>query len=508
MSAVDAAAVASDTDTYEDDEPAAADAPPVETTPAAAAVAATEQGAVEEAAPSTVEYSAADTAQVEVQVEAVGEEDDDDEEEVGGTEAEADGRGLLSPAAVRSTAPVGPPQSGAGAGAGAGAGTSSRQQQEQPRPWSLTEYATTHPRQCIATVVLLLVIVLLSAALANSVMAQEPRTVEDVHDHDSDSSPSSSSGNSVPILPAHSKRPAVLLISFDGFRADYFGKASTPHLDGLMRHGVTAASMQPIFPSKTFPNHYTIVTGLYAESHGIVANDMWDPVWDATFTLSNGAAKEGRWWQGEPIWATAGRSGLKSACMFWPGSEAEIAGRRPTYYKPYNGATSYEERVRQVVEWLSLPLDERPAIVTAYFNAADDAGHAYGPDSAQVVAAIERLDATIGLLTTSLNQQALRANVDILLVSDHGMASIDSSRVVYLEDYIDLATVRIITTSPVFMALPIAPATAASVVAALAAMPHSTVWEKANAPARFHYVNNRRITPIVGVADDTWSILQ
>lgn len=192
--------------------------------------------------------------------------------------------------------------------------------------------------------------------------------------------------------------PITLLISFDGFRHDYITKADTPALDELVDSGVKATGLMPAFPSKTFPNHYTLVTGLYPESHGIVLNEMYDPVFNATFTLRNGEPAKGRWWGGEPIWATAGNNGKRSAALFWPGSEAEIAGHRPTYYYTYDGNMQHDKRVDQVIDWMMLPPEERPAVITMYFSAADTAGHVYGPDTPEVAAAVRELDRAIGVM--------------------------------------------------------------------------------------------------------------
>ena len=179
---------------------------------------------------------------------------------------------------------------------------------------------------------------------------------------------------------AAAERPLTILISIDGFRADYIDRARTPMISRLAKDGAQAA-MRPSFPSKTFPNHYTLVTGLRPDRNGIVENNMEDPaIPGVTFRMSNHeAVVDRRWWdQGEPIWVAAERGGIKSATMFWPGSEAPIRGVRPSYWMPYNHDMPSEARVDQVLSWLDLAADRRPGFVTLYFDIVDGAGHAGG----------------------------------------------------------------------------------------------------------------------------------
>ena len=186
-----------------------------------------------------------------------------------------------------------------------------------------------------------------------------------------------------PTLPPGASQPApLLLISIDGYRHDYIDRGLSPTLAMLAKNGVQAASMQPAFPSLTFPNHYTIVTGLTPDHHGVVNNTMFDPQLGKFSLASRKAVSDGRWWvEGTPIWETADRHGLRTGIMFWPGSEAEIHGYRPDYWKPFDGAMLPEQRVDQVLAWLDLPADRRPSFLTLYFDAVDHAGHVHGPVS-------------------------------------------------------------------------------------------------------------------------------
>ena len=175
----------------------------------------------------------------------------------------------------------------------------------------------------------------------------------------------------------------VILLSLDAFSYNYLqgvlGNSSiyqAPNLKRIKESG-WAAPLQPVFPSKTFPNHYTIVTGLYTESHGIVSNTMRDPVFNQTFNMGNGWSLPS-WWGGEPLWITAQRQDLRSGCMFWPGSDAAIDGVRPTYWHKFEGGLPYVDRVANVLGWLALGPELAPQFVTLYFEAVDNAGHKYG----------------------------------------------------------------------------------------------------------------------------------
>src|SRR5688572_26734401 len=176
--------------------------------------------------------------------------------------------------------------------------------------------------------------------------------------------------------------PTVILVAFDGWRWDYHTKAPTPNVRSLMARGVRAQNLIPSFPSKTFPNFYTIVTGLYPEHHGIVANNIKDPLTGRTFSLSKREeVGDAMWWGGEPLWVGAQRAGQTAAAMFWPGSEAPIGGVRPRFWKPYNEDYPGNDRVDEVLGWLDLPATERPTFMTLYFEDTDTAGHDHDPDS-------------------------------------------------------------------------------------------------------------------------------
>ncbi len=302
--------------------------------------------------------------------------------------------------------------------------------------------------------------------------------------------------------------PTVLLISLDGFRYDYFEKAPTPNLDRLAREGVKARWLTPVFPSMTFPNHYSIITGLYAEHHGIVNNSMYDPEFKAGFSLGNRAeVTNGRWWGGEPLWVTAEKQGRRAATFYWPGSEAEIGGKRPSYWKEYDGKVPDAARVDTVLAWLRLPAARRPSFVTLYLSDIDHQGHEHGPDAPETLRAVQAADSAIGRLIAGLEKRKLYDRVNVIVVSDHGMAPTSLQRVTYLDDFVDLSDVERVDWGVVTGIWPKSGREEA-VYQSLQAEhhPHMQVYRKAEIPTRYHYQQHRRIAPIVCVAADTWYI--
>ncbi|HUF66054.1 MAG TPA: ectonucleotide pyrophosphatase/phosphodiesterase [Gemmatimonadaceae bacterium] len=297
----------------------------------------------------------------------------------------------------------------------------------------------------------------------------------------------------------------VVLISVDGFRRDYLERHAPPTLMALAAEGVVADAMIPSFPTLTFPNHYTIVTGLRPQNHGIVNNTMYDPVFDASFSLRNEGPREDRWWGGEPIWSTAEKQGVRAAAFFWPGTEVEIAGARPTRWMPYDGRVPYATRVDSVLAWLSLPEAERPRMVTLYFEEPDHTGHEEGPESAAVRGAVLKSDSALARLVNGLRQRGLFDIVNLVVVSDHGMTEVTPERHVYVSDVLDTAAFHVIAGGPVFMGWS-RTGDNAGMVAALRRLPHVSAWLKEDVPERLHFNDHRRITPVVAMADDGWVI--
>lgn len=302
-------------------------------------------------------------------------------------------------------------------------------------------------------------------------------------------------------------RPTVILISFDGWRWDYETRYSAPNLHRLIARGVSA-ELIPSFPSKTFPNHYTIVTGLYPGHHGIVANSIKDPSTGRRLTMSNTReVQDPMWWGGEPLWVTLDHAGQISAAMFWPGTEAPIEGVRPKFWVPFDDRVPGPTRVDRVLEWLDLPADRRPTFLTLYISDVDGAGHSNGPNSMEVRAAVRRADSYLGRLLRGLERRHLDKRVNIVAVSDHGMSETNLDRVVVLDDYISLDDVEVIDLNPTLGLFP-KPGREDAVFTALAkAHPRLKVYRRAETPAHWHYRDHPRIPPIVGVADEGWQIL-
>ena len=299
--------------------------------------------------------------------------------------------------------------------------------------------------------------------------------------------------------------PIVILVSFDGWRWDYIDRQPTPNLKALAARGVRARALIPSFPVLTFPNHYTLVTGLYPEHHGVVGNTMRDAAMPERFTQSSETAKEAFWWGGEPIWATASRQGLRAATMFWPGSEAPIGGVRPAYWKPFDQEFPTRDRVAQVLTWLALPSTERPALVTLYFHDVDSAGHDFGPDSRELATAVARLDAALGELVAGVHRLGLDGRTTIVAVSDHGMAPVSYGRVVYLDAFVDMDTVEILEAGANLQLTPRDGDVEGLYRRLHGKHPRLAIYKRQDVPARLHFSDNPRIPAIVGIPDAGWT---
>ena len=304
-------------------------------------------------------------------------------------------------------------------------------------------------------------------------------------------------------------RPALVLVSIDGFRWDYLDRpdVEAPTLRWIAG-GVRAERLVPVFPTKTFPNHYSLVTGLHPEAHGIVGNSMRDPERAvdgraARFSLGDReAVTDGRWWLGEPIWVTAERQGLATGTVFWPGSEAEIGGVRPRRWLRYDGDLGYDARVDTALAWLAAP--DPVDLVTLYFEAVDDAGHRHGPDTPEVAEAIARVDAALARLVAGLRQRGALEATDLVVVSDHGMTAVSPDRVVVIDDAVDLA-VDDVDWGEVPGVWPGPGRDADDIVRRLSALPHLTAYRKGDLPARLHHADSPRIPPVVVLVDEGWT---
>ncbi|MEK6334483.1 MAG: ectonucleotide pyrophosphatase/phosphodiesterase [Acidobacteriota bacterium] len=307
--------------------------------------------------------------------------------------------------------------------------------------------------------------------------------------------------------PIKDLQPTVILISLDGFRYDYLSLYRPPNLNALAARGVRARWMTPSFPSKTFPNHYTIATGLYPQNHGIVENNIYDAGFDAVFTLSDRAEVENpRWWLGEPIWVTAEKQGQKSASIFYPGTEGAIAGVRPTFWKTYDSKMSNSARVDTLLSWLDLPRVQRPTFLALYFSDTDDAGHEFGPLSKETRKATLKVDEDIGYLVRGLKAREIFSRVNIIIVSDHGMATVRRSNAILLDDLFDVnLAARIFWTREIVSIFPKA-GKENEIYQSLKRKlpPQARVYRKAELPVRFHYSQSPRIAPLVVLPAEGW----
>lgn len=305
-------------------------------------------------------------------------------------------------------------------------------------------------------------------------------------------------------LPAPAQQPQLVLVSIDGFRWDYLDRPEAVRLRELAARGVRAERMIQVFPTKTFATHYSMVTGLHPGEHGILANNIWDEAIGERFTLSNRVmVQDSRWWGGEPIWVAAERAGLRTAPLFWPGSEAEIQGIRPSFWRPYDGRTPNSLRVRRVLDLLA---DSAVSLATLYFSHVDDAGHTFGPDASQTSAAIASADSLVGMLVDGLAERGLAGRVNLIVVSDHGMAGLDRERVILLDRLVDLRRVRVVDWSPVLALIPDRDYEAEAYRRLRGGHPNLQVYRKGELPERFHYNAHPRVTPIVALADEGWTV--
>lgn len=299
-------------------------------------------------------------------------------------------------------------------------------------------------------------------------------------------------------------RPTVILISVDGFRWDYIERYKPPAMARLARDGVRAKWMIPSFPTKTFPNHYTIATGLYPQNHGIVENNVFD--FGITFTMSNRKEVQNpRWWLGEPIWVTAQKQGQKAASYFFVGTETMIDGEIPSKWRMYNGRVPNKMRVDEVLNYLDQPAGTRPTMISMYFSTTDDVGHEFGPDAKETKYAVWEADEYIDRLVTGLKQRGIEDKVNIIIVSDHGMANYRPDDVTFIDDAIDIdkLTERILWTNEIVQIFP-KPGATDEIMRKLKPLKHVTCWRKGEIPARLHYNDGERVAPVICSSELGW----
>ena len=304
--------------------------------------------------------------------------------------------------------------------------------------------------------------------------------------------------------PIRDLQQTVILISLDGFRYDYLEKFKPKSLNELAKKGVRAKWLIPSFPTKTFPNHYTIATGLYPENHGIIENNIFD--FGAVFTLDKRAEVQNpRWWLGEPIWVTAEKQGQRAATYFFPGTEAAIKTIRPTFFRDYNGKVPNALRVDTTLSRLDLPSKERPTFLSLYFSDPDDAGHEFSPEAEETRYSVLNVDEMIKRLVEGLRKRKIFGKVNLIVVSDHGMATVNRNNSILLDDIFDLEKAeKILWTGEIVQIFPKAGEETAIIQILQSKIRHAQCWRKSEIPARFHYQASSRIAPIVCSADEGW----
>jgi predicted AlkP superfamily pyrophosphatase or phosphodiesterase len=303
------------------------------------------------------------------------------------------------------------------------------------------------------------------------------------------------------------EKPYLVMLSLDGFRWDYTENANTPVLDSLRKVGVVAESLKPSFPTKTFPNHYTIATGLYPGHHGIVENNFHATDLGKVYSIGDRESiVDGSFYGGEPIWVTAENQGIKSATLFWVGSEAEIKGVQPSIWYPYNEKLSFDDRIDSVYKWLSLPEAIRPHLVLWYFPEPDHTGHDFGPYAPETIEVVETLDAHLGNFFTEMRKLPIFNELNFIVTADHGMGPNDQEHVIIIDQIIDTADIEFIDGFNPDMNIKVKPGKLEKVYSILKNTPNLYAWKHDSLPERLHYGKNIRTQDITIVAYPGWAI--
>jgi len=309
-------------------------------------------------------------------------------------------------------------------------------------------------------------------------------------------------------LCAKPKTNYVIMLSLDGFRWDYPNNIPTPNLDYIANHGVKAQSLKASYPTKTFPNHYTMATGLYPDHHGIVQNSFYDPATGESYHIKDrNKVEDPKFYGGEPIWVTAEKQGMTTASYFWVGSEAPVQGIKPTYCKIYDHNFPFHQRTDTVIYWLGLPEEQRPQLITYYMHEPDDVGHRNGPSSKELYNTIVYLDSLVGDLIKKVNELPIASQVNIIVTSDHGMCKTDNSRRVFLYEYIMDDWFEVIEGYNPNYLFKVKEEYRDTAWLALKSIEHVQVWEHGKVPERLHYGLNPRTLDFILVADSSWSIV-
>lgn len=299
----------------------------------------------------------------------------------------------------------------------------------------------------------------------------------------------------------------VIMLSMDGFRWDYADRVPTPNLDYIAANGVKAEYVVPAFPSNTFPNHYTMATGLYPDNHGIVNNNFYCPELDMTYRMRDrDAVENGAFYGGEPIWVTAEKQGITAASYFWVGSEAPVKGIQPTYWKIYDHGHPFAARIDTVAYWLQLPKEERPQLITFYFNEPDSEGHRSGPESREIDELVMELDGLIGYLLETLNDLPIADKINLIVTSDHGMTERSTERYIDLSKYVDRSWLRWMFGGNPTMLWGAREGMIDTLYNSLKDVENMYIWKTGELPERLNFGTNPRTLDLVVMADSSWNI--
>ena len=303
-------------------------------------------------------------------------------------------------------------------------------------------------------------------------------------------------------------QPYLIMLSLDGFRWDYCDMANTPTFDSLAMVGTKAESLKPSFPTKTFPNHYSMATGLYPDHHGIVLNNFHADDLGLDYAISNReAVTNGDFYGGQPIWNVAEDNGITTATLFWVGSEATIDNKQATHWLQYDKSLPKPARIDSLVKWLSLPVEERPHFIMWYYYEPDHTGHVYGPDSPELVAEVESLDKFVGDFFTAMRRLPIFPKLNFIITSDHGMAQLSPDRAVFLDQYVDTADIEFFNGWNPTMNIKARPGKIDKLYSQLKnANDHLKVYKHGELPPELNYGNNVRTQDITVYTDSGWSL--
>ena len=299
----------------------------------------------------------------------------------------------------------------------------------------------------------------------------------------------------------------TILISFDAFRWDYPNRGITPNLDYISKNGVHAISLQPCFPSKTFPNHYSIITGMYPENHGIIANGFTNPATNQTYTLYDTIPRnDPKWYKGEAIWETAKKQGVITASYFWPGAEVWLDYRRPDYSEKYVHKRPYDQRISDVLKWMELPYHKRPKFINVYFDSTDATGHDHGPNSEEVNQSIMVEDSLIGKIFTGLKKLNLLDSTNVIILSDHGMVELSPNRVININEILSGFSFKTQDKGTMMFIYPEENQKEKVYNKLKESEKNYKVYCKKDLPEHFHYKSNHFVADIVVLSDLGYSI--